>query len=92
MPLIKCEGLDARIRNTRHLLATAAVIMSVFLMATSLSRHCSFRRQLLRKEGRPTAVRWRTWPPVSGDSFGTVYDISTILILAFAELRQWPAF
>ncbi len=35
MPLIECENLDARIRNTRRLLATAAIIMSVFLMATS---------------------------------------------------------
>ena len=36
MPLIQAEDLDARIRNTRRLLATAAIIMSVFLMATSI--------------------------------------------------------
>ena len=36
MPLIECENLDVRIRNTRKLLKTAAMIMSVFLMATSI--------------------------------------------------------
>ena len=35
MPLIECDNLDLRIRNTRRLLATAALIMSFFLMATS---------------------------------------------------------
>ena len=36
MPLISGEDLTARIRNARRLLRTAAVIMSVFLMATSI--------------------------------------------------------
>src|SRR5581483_11610841 len=35
MPLIKGESTEARIRNTQKLLATAAGIMSVFLIATS---------------------------------------------------------
>ena len=35
MPLINGEDLAGRIRNTRKLLVTAAVIMSVFLIATS---------------------------------------------------------
>src|SRR4029079_1249933 len=36
MPLIHGPGLPARIRNTQKLLFTAAVIMSIFLIATSL--------------------------------------------------------
>ena len=37
MPLIQGEDLAGRIRNTRKLLVTAAVIMSVFLIATSVA-------------------------------------------------------
>ena len=34
---------------------------------------------------RPTAARWPTWrTTIFGDVFGTVYDVSTILILWFA--------
>src|SRR5581483_11006579 len=37
MPLIKGNDLEARVRNTHKLLKTAAVTMSVFLLATSLA-------------------------------------------------------
>jgi hypothetical protein len=36
MPPIQGKRLDDRIRNTRKLLSTAAIIMSIFLMATSV--------------------------------------------------------
>ena len=36
MPLVESENLEARISNTRRLLKTAALIMSGFLMATSI--------------------------------------------------------
>ena len=85
MPLIDCENLDDRIRNTRRLLATAAIIMSVFLMTTS------FITTLLIpaadfKEGGPAngrAVAFLAHRYLGG-VFGTLYDASTILILAFA--------
>jgi hypothetical protein len=86
MPLIECDNnLDLRIRNTRRLLATAAVIMSVFLMATS------FITTLLIpagdfKQGGPAngrAVAFLAHQYLGG-VFGSLYDISTILILAFA--------
>jgi hypothetical protein len=35
MPLIQGQDVAARVRNTRKLLVTAALIMSVFLLATS---------------------------------------------------------
>lgn len=36
MPLIRGKDMSERIRNTRKLLSTAAIVMSVFLMATSV--------------------------------------------------------
>ncbi len=85
MPLIECDNLDNRIRNTRRLLATAAMIMSVFLMATS------FITTLLIpaadfKEGAPANGRAVAYlaHQYLGSAFGTIYDASTILILAFA--------
>jgi hypothetical protein len=85
MPLIKCEGLEARIRNTRHLLATAAVIMSVFLMATSFITTLLIPAAAFKEGGQANgrAMAYLAHQYL-GNSFGTVYDISTILILAFA--------
>jgi hypothetical protein len=85
MPLIECDNLDTRIRNTRRLLATAAIIMSIFLIATS------FITALLIpavdfQEGGPAngrAVAYLAHHYLGG-GFGTLYDASTILILAFA--------
>ena len=43
------------------------------------------RRRSSRRAARPTAAPWPTWPTqYLGDGFGTVYDLSTILILWFA--------
>jgi len=85
MPLIKCEGLDARIRNTKRLLATAAIIMSVFLMATSIVTTLLIPAAAF-KEGGPANGRAMAYlaHQYLGNGFGTLYDASTILILAFA--------
>jgi hypothetical protein len=85
MPLIKSENLEERIRNTRLLLARAAIIMSVFLIATS------FITTLLIpaadfQEGGPANGRAVAYlaHQYLGNYFGSLYDVSTILILAFA--------
>jgi hypothetical protein len=85
MPLIKSENLEERIRNTRLLLARAAIIMSVFLISTS------FITTLLIpaadfQEGGPANGRAVAYlaHEYLGNIFGSLYDLSTILILAFA--------
>jgi hypothetical protein len=85
MPLIDCENLDARIRNTRRLLKTAAMIMSVFLMATSIVTTLLIPAVDF-KEGGPANGRAMAYLAhhYLGNGFGTLYDASTILILAFA--------
>ncbi|UWZ83428.1 APC family permease [Occallatibacter riparius] len=85
MPLIKGELLEDRIRNTRKLLATAALIMSVFLIATSFVTTVLIPAKEFedggQANGRALAYLAHQY---MGSAFGTVYDISTILILAFA--------
>jgi hypothetical protein len=85
MPLIECHGLEDRIRNTRRLLATAAFIMSGFLLATSVITTLLIPAAAF-KEGGPANGRAMAYlaHQYLGNGFGTVYDISTILILAFA--------
>lgn len=86
MPLIECnDNLERRIRNTRRLLATAAVIMSFFLMATSFITTLLIPAAAF-KEGGPAngrAVAYLAHQYLGG-VFGSLYDLSTILILAFA--------
>ncbi len=91
MPLVKGEAGDThdnprgRIRNTRRLLVTAACIMSVFLLTSSFATtvlipHEQFERGG-QANGRALAYLAHNY---LGEGFGTVYDISTILILWFA--------
>jgi hypothetical protein len=86
MPLIECDNnLQLRIRNTRRLLATAALIMSFFLMATSFITTLLIPAAAF-KEGGPAngrAVAYLAHQYLGG-VFGSLYDLSTILILAFA--------
>jgi hypothetical protein len=86
MPLIECDNnLELRIRNTRRLLATAALIMSLFLMATSFITTLLIPAAAF-KEGGPAngrAVAYLAHQYLGG-AFGSLYDLSTILILAFA--------
>ena len=85
MPLISGDDLQARIRNTRKLLATAAGIMSVFLIATSLVTTLLIPPAAFAEGG---AANGRAMAYLAhqyfGTAFGSAYDISTILILAFA--------
>ncbi|MCW2855749.1 MAG: amino acid transporter [Marmoricola sp.] len=79
------EQPTGRIRNTRKLLATAAVIMSLYLIASSLV--CTWlipQRQFQdggKASGRALAYLAHQY---LGNGFGTVYDVSTIAILWFA--------
>jgi hypothetical protein len=88
MPLVQGDNTDTeaapagRIRNTKKLLRTAALVMSVMLLASSFVTAVLIRR----RPGR--SGRW-TRAGVSrherlGPLFGTVYDVSTIAILWFA--------
>ncbi|MET9793717.1 amino acid transporter [Streptomyces canus] len=79
------ENPKGRIRDTKKLLTTAAIVMSVFLIATS------FITTLLIPEkdfesGGPANGRALAYLAhhYLGGVFGTVYDVSTIAILWFA--------
>jgi hypothetical protein len=77
--------LEGRVRNTRKLLRSAAVIMSVFLIASSFVTAILIEPDKF-KEGGEASGRALSYLAHSylGDYFGTGYDISTILILWFA--------
>ena len=85
MPLIEPPDLAARVRNTRKLLFSAAVIMSVFLIATSLVTTLLIPAKEFAEggaaNGRALAYLGHKY---LGNGFGSFYDLSTILILAFA--------
>ena len=100
MPLVRGDKNDTsknpvgRIRETRKLLKTAALIMSVFLITSSFITTTLIPAEQFRAANTPG------FPPQAGeangralaylahgffgDAFGTVYDLSTILILWFA--------
>ena len=92
MPLIRGDAGDehspvprGRVRNTRKLLATAALIMSVMLMASSFATTLLIPAPDYR-EGGPANGRAIAFlaHKYLGAGFGSVYDFSTILILWFA--------
>jgi hypothetical protein len=85
MPLVKGADLKERIKNTRKLLATAAGIMSVFLLATSIISTLLIPAKAFEPHG-PANGRAMAYlaHQYLGSGFGTLYDLSTILILAFA--------
>ena len=91
MPLVAADGktaeerLTARIRNTRKLLTTAALIMSVYLIATSFVTTVLIPAEKFQPGGEANgrALAYLAHEHL-GEAFGTVYDISSMLILWFA--------
>jgi hypothetical protein len=97
MPLVKGDESDThenpagRIRNTRKLLTTAALIMSGFLITTSFITTMLIPAEEFRPatatdpageaNGRALAYLAHHY---LGEAFGTFYDLSTISILWFA--------
>ncbi|MGW7456496.1 APC family permease [Streptomyces sp. NPDC054797] len=74
-----------RIRGTKKLLTTAAVIMSVFLICSSFITTLLIPAEEFKSGGEANgrALAYLAHEQL-GSAFGTVYDISTILILWFA--------
>ena len=97
MPLVEGDKSDTedkprgRIHNTRKLLITAALIMTVFLISSSFITTTLIPAEQFRAatelapageaNGRALAYLAHHY---LGEGFGTVYDLSTVLILWFA--------
>ncbi|MEW2399652.1 amino acid transporter [Streptomyces sp. NPDC046862] len=91
MPHVQGDPADTeqkptgRIRDTKKLLTAAAVIMSVFLITTSFITTLLIPEKEFKSggdaNGRALAYLAHEY---LGNTFGTVYDISTIAILWFA--------
>ncbi|MYT32230.1 MULTISPECIES: amino acid transporter [unclassified Streptomyces] len=79
------ERPTGRIRGAKKLLTTAAVIMSVFLIITSLVTTLLIPEAAF-KPGGPANGRALAYlaHEYLGSPFGTIYDLSTIAILWFA--------
>ncbi|WP_344946641.1 amino acid transporter [Sphaerisporangium flaviroseum] len=91
MPLVAASGdtaerrMASRVANTRKLLTVAAVIMSVYLIATSFVTTVLIPAEEFGPGGEAggRAMAYLAHEHL-GEAFGTAYDISTILILWFA--------
>ncbi len=91
MPLVRGYRGDTderpigRIHNTKRLLVTAALIMSVFLITSSLVTTLLIPAEEFAKGGEANgrALAYLAHEYL-GEIFGTIYDISTIMILWFA--------
>ncbi|MFJ9005690.1 amino acid transporter [Streptomyces canus] len=79
------EDPRGRIRDTKKLLTAAAVIMSVFLIATSFITTLLIPEKEFQSGGQANgrALAYLAHEYLGG-AFGTVYDVSTIAILWFA--------
>jgi hypothetical protein len=91
MPLVRGDPDDTpehprgRIRNTRKLLVTAALIMSGFLVTSSFATTVLIPHQQFEEGGQANgrALAYLAHQYL-GSGFGTFYDLSTITILWFA--------
>ena len=91
MPLVAAKGataeerLASRVRNTKLLLTTAAVIMSIYLITSSLVTTILIPAEEFEAGGEANgrALAYLAHG-LLGEAFGTAYDISSILILWFA--------
>ncbi|WP_019059371.1 APC family permease [Streptomyces prunicolor] len=79
------DNPKGRIRDTKKLLTTAALIMSVFLIATSFITTVLIPEKEFKAGGQANgrALAYLAHEYL-GNAFGTVYDLSTIAILWFA--------
>ncbi|MBD2081946.1 amino acid transporter [Leptolyngbya sp. FACHB-17] len=91
MPLVRGRQTDTeqapkgRIRNTHKLLGTAAIIMSFFLMTSSLVTTLLIPAAEFQAGGKANGRALAYLAHLYlGNAFGTVYDLSTIAILWFA--------
>jgi hypothetical protein len=96
MPLVQGDPGDTpahpggRIRNTRYLLLTAALIMSVLLVSSSVVTTVLIPAEEFQggEDGPAGKANGRALAFLAhehlGDAFGTLYDLSTIAILWFA--------
>jgi hypothetical protein len=91
MPLVRGSSSDTdehprgRIRNTHNLLTTAALIMSFFLLTSSLVTILLIPAAEFKTGGKASgrALAYLAHQYL-GNGFGTIYDLSTISILWFA--------
>ena len=85
MPLVSAKNSAERIRATRLLLVAAAAIMSVYLMLSSVVTTLLIPESAFADGGAASgrAIAYLAHLYLGG-IFGTIYDISTILILWFA--------
>ncbi|HWB16402.1 MAG TPA: hypothetical protein VG538_08340 [Vicinamibacterales bacterium] len=91
MPLVAGAGadpaarLEARIANTRKLLTTAALIMSVLLIGSSLVTTTLIPAEAMQPGGPADgrALAYLAHRDL-GNVFGTIYDLATIATLWFA--------
>jgi hypothetical protein len=88
MPLIRTRppgDIRDRIRGAHRLLTTAALIMSVFLIASSVATTLLIPQREFKPGGRAygRALAYLAHEHL-GNVFGTAYDVSTVLILWFA--------
>ncbi|MDQ3219495.1 MAG: amino acid transporter, partial [Acidobacteriota bacterium] len=79
------EHLEGRIRNGKKLLVGAALIMSVLLIGSSIITTMLIPAEQFREGGQANgrALSYLTHQ-FFGPAFGTLYDISTVMILWFA--------
>lgn len=84
MPLVKGD-VEGRIRSTKRLLTVAALIMSVFLVLSSLATTVLIPHREFEEGGKASGRALAYLAHLFlGDWFGTAYDVSTIAILWFA--------
>jgi hypothetical protein len=97
MPQVRGKDAGRRVLNTRIVLLLAAVIMSVFLLGATLVTALFVPPEQMRSggeaanralaylaHGQPLNDSETTILPFAGPWFGSLYDIVTILMLAFA--------
>src|SRR6185295_10532252 len=96
-PQVRGKDLARRVANTRKVLMLAAAIMSVFLLGATLvtalyippdqmrsGGNAANRALAYLAHGQPLNDASLTLLPFAGPWFGGLYDIATILMLAFA--------